>query len=936
MKRKIFLIFLLYYIVLYAGNTGKISGRVIDAVTKQPLQGVTILVSLSLEQFSLEDLMNMSTDVVSKNTFGAKTDSKGSFIILNIPPGIYDVKATMIGYVPTTVTGVKISSDLTSTVDIILNETSLQTQTVVITAKQPTVRKDLTSTQTNVDDKQIKALPVENISQILTLQAGITQGAGGDLHIRGGRSNEISYNINGVSTVNPFDNTKSVEIATNAIQELTVVSGTFNAEYGNALSGIVNAVTKEGTTKYMGNISFYLSDKVSVNDDIFYNIKKINPINQYVGEFSFSGPIPYLENYLTFFLSTRYDNDGGYLYGKREHNPSDYFIKDPLNPKNIQIYSTGDNKIVSMNPNSYLSSTFKLTFKPISTIKINYDVIFSNQKYKTYDYDFKYNPDALYNNYKWGLVNSLELRHALSDRTFYTFRVSYSLNDSKRYLYPLLDKNGNEVSYYPTRNWADLKPDSRYLPDNFQNTPASYTFLVGGTQNWHNYQRTTTYRAKFDITSQVDNHNEAKFGLVYNYYILDYDNFKVIRDNLSSEPYIPDPTSPFRNRYTRKPVEFSSYIQDKMEYESIIINAGVRMDYFNPDSKYAVNDLYPSPNQPDLPANIDKSSLIKKAQDKTRFSPRLGISFPITERGIIHFSYGHFYQMPPFAYLYANPDFKYNFKLGDPTFGNANLNPEKTVSYEIGLQQELAPMFSMEVTAYTKDVRDLLALQKIRTSATNQYYKYVNKDYANIKGFVLSFNKRRTESDIFGFTIDYTYQVCEGNETNSDAFFLDMNSGRQTEKIPVYLDWDQTHVLNGTATIGKIGDWNITFVGSISSGLPYTPTLIDTKIPLRTNSERKPTLYKLDFMADKTLKLFGYDVTFSLKVYNVLDIKNELYVYSTTGRATYDLNQLLVTVKATNELAKVVPGLHSADEYFKNPTYYSEPREVRLGMSVNF
>lgn len=933
--KKTLLFILLTYCLIYAGVTGKISGRVVDA-TGQPIQGATIIVTLSLDEFSLEDIMNLSADFVAKNTYGAKTDAKGNFIILNIPPGLYDVKATMIGYTPTTVTGVKVSSDLTSKVDFVLNETSVQTQTVVITAKAPTVRKDLTSTQTNVDDKQIKALPVENITQILTLQAGITQGAGGDLHIRGGRSNEISYNINGVSTVNPFDNSKAVEIATNAIQELTVVSGTFNAEYGNALSGIVNAVTKEGSQKYMGNISFYLSDKVSANDDIFYNIGKINPANQYVGEFSFSGPIPYLENYLTFFASARYDNDRGWLYGKREHRPSDRFIKNPQNPKDIKIISTGDNKIVPMNPSENLSTTFKLTFKPISTIKINYDVVYSNQNYKTFDWDLKYNPDALYNNYKWGLLNSLELRHALSDRTFYTFRASYSLNDSKRYLYPLLDASGKEVDYYPTRNWTDLKPDNRYLPDYFSNTPANYTFQVGGTNNWHNYQRTTTLRFKFDITSQVDNNNEVKFGVVYNDYKLDYDNFKIIRDDTLTLPYIPDPTSPFRNRYTRKPIEFSAYIQDKMEYESIIVNAGVRLDYFKPDALYSVNDIYPSPNQPDLPNSVDKNSLLKKASDKTKISPRLGISFPITEKGIIHFSYGHFYQMPPFAYLYTNPDFKYNLKLGDPTFGNANLNPEKTVSYEIGLQQELAPMFSMEVTAFSKDVRDLLALQKIRTSATNQYYKYVNKDYANIQGFVVSFNKRRTENDIFGFTLDYTYQVAEGNETNSDAFFFDLNSGRQTEKIPVYLDWDQSHVLNASVTIGKIGDWNLTFVGGVTSGLPYTPTLIDTKIPLRTNSERKPTLYKLDFMADKTLNLFGYNVTFSLKVYNLLDIKNELYVYSTTGRATYDLNQLLVTAQATNELAKIVPGLHSADEYFKNPTYYSAPREVRFGMSVNF
>ena len=151
------------------------------------------------------------------------------------------------------ITNVRVSSDFTTRIDAQLLTEAINLGTIVIEAERPLIRKDLTSSQTSIDESQIKTLPVENISQILALQAGITKGSGGELHIRGGRSTEIAYNVNGVSAINPYDFGRTVQISTNAVQELSVVSGTFNAEYGNALSGIVNTITKEGGSKYKGH-----------------------------------------------------------------------------------------------------------------------------------------------------------------------------------------------------------------------------------------------------------------------------------------------------------------------------------------------------------------------------------------------------------------------------------------------------------------------------------------------------------------------------------------------------------------------------------------------------------------------------------------------------------------------------------------------------------
>jgi outer membrane receptor protein involved in Fe transport len=893
----------LYSINLYAGITGKIAGKVIEAGTGEALIGINI--------------------VIQGTTQGAASDADGNYVINNIEPGTYSLIFSGIGYQKKTITNIKVSSDFTTRIDVQLQIEDINLQAVVVEAERPLIRKDLTSSQTSFDDSQIKSLPVENISQILALQAGITRGSGGELHIRGGRSTEVSYNINDVSAVNPFDFGRTVQISTNAIQELTVVSGTFNAEYGNALSGIVNSVTKEGGSKYSGSLSYYTGDYISSAKDIFYNIDDINPINNQVVEGTFSGPVPFLDDKFSFFLSGRYDNDKGYLYGIRQHTPFDSLSRDPLRADVLNIAQTGDNSVISMNPSIDINATAKLTFKPLPVIKINYDVIYSNSDYQSYDHDFKYNPDANYQRFQWGLINSLEYRHAVSNSTFFSLKGSYSVYDFKRYLFPLLDASGNEVSFHPGMDIGLYSADPRYQPEDKNNSYSSYTFVSGGTQPEHFYQRSYTTEIKFDITSQITTQHEVKFGLKSKWDTMDYTYFEILRDrNRYLTPTIPNPVSQKGSIdiYSRSPQQFSGYLQDKMEFDNMILNAGLRMDYFNSNAVYAPDQFKPTQNLTD-------------AEGKFTISPRLGISFPITDRGIIHFSYGHFYQLPPYRFLYTNPDFE--DIANEPVYGNANLNPERTVTYEIGLQQQLDESIAFNVTGFYKDVRDLLAIQQIRISSNSIYQKYVNKDYGNIKGITFSINKRKMNEDLFGASLDYTFQFAEGNETGADAFFIDLQSGRQSEKIPVPLGWDQTHTLNGVISFGNSKDWNATITASLASGLPYSPRLYEQQIYLRTNSERKPFYASVDLLFNKSFEITKTSsVTIFLKVFNLLDTHNERFVYDDTGRASYSLEESKGGPQATNLISQKYPSIKSANEYFNRPNYYSTPREVRVGFSI--
>lgn len=913
-------LFLILPGLIFAGTTGKIAGTVTDADTGDPLPGINI--------------------IIEGTSLGAATDLDGGYVINNIPPGNHVVIASGVGFQRKRFVDVKVVTDFTTRLDFTMSTESIEVETVVVQAEAPLVRQDLTSSYTSIDAETIETLPVESITQLLTLQAGITQGVGGELHIRGGRSSEIAYSVNGVSISNPYDNTRTVGIATNAIQELSVVSGTFNAEYGNALSGIVNTVTKEGGSNYSGSVSFYTGDYVSSRDDVFFNIDDIDPLNNYVAEMTLSGPFPMTSDKVSFFFSGRYDKDKGYLYGIRQHLISDSTFKDSFNPNNIQVVANGDSSVVAMNISEGFSGTGKLTFRPISTLKINYDFIYSVGEYKPYVHELKYTPDAVNTRKSWGLLNILEIRHAISNSTFYTLRGSYNIDDFKRYLFPLLDADGNEADFYAGQSLDGLRPDPRYEPD-YKSTvePAPVAFRTGGTYEGgnqsHFYQRSYILGGKFDMTSQINKNHEVKFGGQVRSYQVDYNYFEILRDTVRNLTPAIAPTNSNRNNfYSQKPLEFSLYAQDKMEFDKLILNVGLRYDYFDANAQYSTNTFYPTPNMPGIPSTVNRDDLLADAEPKHQLSPRVGVSFPITDRGIIHFSYGHFFQLPPLRFLYSNSEFEFSF--GTPTYGNANLNPEKTVSYELGLQQQLSDNVAFNVTGYYKDVRDLLAAQRIRISGDQVYDTYVNKDYANIKGVVFSLTKRRTPNDMLGVTLDYTFQVSEGNDVSADAFFLDISSGRQSEKIPVFLNWDKTHQLNTTVTIGAPNDWNATLVAKIGTGLPYTPEVFDKQVSLVPNSDRRPAIAQVDLLAEKTFQLYGMNLTVFAKVFNLFDILNENVVYANTGRATYTLEETRGPAIETNRIAKRIPEVKRAEEVYNRPNYYLSPRQVRLGISIDF
>ncbi|MDZ7268977.1 MAG: TonB-dependent receptor [candidate division KSB1 bacterium] len=884
----------------FAGTTGKIAGKVTDRKSGEPLPGVTI--------------------VVAGTRLGTVTDHEGKFIILQVPPGIHTVRASLIGYQEMVYESVRVSIDLTTPLDFQLGETVLELgQTVTVVAQRPLIQKDLTSTSNTVGAETIAQLPVDNLSEVVNLQAGVVEG-----HFRGGRSGEVAYLINGIAVNDVYSGSFALQVENNAIQELEVISGTFNAEYGQAMSGVVNVVTKEGGEQFHGSLSSFLGDYVSTHDDIFWNIGAFNPIYNF--EASFSGPLPRLGNKLTFFAAARAYHNEGALYGRRVFWPSDssnfpgnavrdWYIE--ARGRGYRFLSDADFQrladslkasadFVAMNPNRRLTGQLKLVYQPAASVKIDYEGLLQQRDFREYDHSFRFNPDGNSRRKQRAWSSALAVTRVFNSRTFLQIKGAAFNTDYRQFVHenPL---------------------DPAHVNPELLNAASGNAFRTGGEQMWHFYRNTRTHIGKLDFTWQATSRHLLKMGLETRRHRLWLRAFEIrLNRDTGFKPHVPQQTNNVSNNdmYLRRPYEISAYVQDKMEFDDLIVNAGLRFDYFNANGR--VPDDFGAPNLAGLLQTGGTGQL----------SPRLGLAYPITDRGVIHISYGHFFQIPNFAYLYSTPEFEiyptqYYGSTPPPertpnVIGNAALKPQHTAIYEIGLQQQLGEAFALDLTAYAKDIRNLLGTEILYTVTGIRYARYINRDYGSVRGFTVSFEKRRFNG--LAATVDYTFQIARGNASDPNSAYLDVQANREPNKELVPLEWDRTHSLNVTLTAGDPARHSLGVIGKFGSGLPYTPTAQNVRTGVE-NSERRPNFINFDLYVSKNVRRAGLQSTVFVRVYNLFDRKNELQVFSDTGRANYSLSALT---------GGTILGLNTAQEYFTRPDFYSEPRQVIAGVTVEF
>ena len=854
--------------LIHAGVTGKIAGKVTDANTGEPLLGANV--------------------IIEGTTMGAATDAEGDYFIINIPPGTYNLKVSMIGYTSQALVDVAVNIDRTTNIDFSLESGSISTNEVVVTAQKPVIRKDLTSSIVEINSKEIDVSPQHDVQSMLKQQRGILLGynhlgkeglaetntPSDELHIRGGREGETAFTLNGIVVTDPmWGGAQFIQnSAGKYIQEFNTLAGTFNAEYGNAMSGVINVAAKRGNqNKYNADLSLY-TDK--------FGIDRYDQ-NTMQGALGTGGPVPFTNGNLTFYVTGERKLSDGYLYGYNYPNWIDSEGKD-VDP--TTKLPAGNGEKVSLDRFDYWNTTLLLKWAVTPNFIVTGFGSLGNLRNDSYSNTYKYNRDGSPYNKSDEKFFNLNITHALTKDTYYEIGLAKQVHTRFLGVYDSWAKYAQTLeSFDPSGNFSVIGED-----------------WIWQNENWS----VNTLRVAF--ASQVNKTNFIKVG--GNLRLLDIDY----------ESRNPNETGSYWVNYSHKPKEINGFIQDKMEFSEIglIINVGVRIDSWDPDSPYFT----------DIVNTLDLKTA--KSTVKTKVSPRFGVSYPISDKAAFHFAYGHFYQMPTYFNLYGSqrylthpddkdwdkyPQFRgMNFPYtsegsGNTRLANTNMEPEKTVAYEAGVQLKVSDDISLDVTAFYKEMTNLVGVRYIEaanygTGATLSD----NFDYANAKGIELVLNKRF--SNYFSLRANYTYSNSLVTSSSPWAQLQIQNPTFRTFTS----DWDRPHTFNLDLYVSLPKICDVSVSGNFQSGLPYT-------IKTEPNTERMPYIESIDLKLSKKFSLFGTTPQVYINVLNLTDRKNIYSVYANSGKPDLPLG---------------IPRTPSNLNVYDIPTNYSPGRQIYLGFTL--
>ncbi len=930
-------VFTFFVSPLRAGNTGKLAGIITDAETGKPLPGANIVVSARW--------VNGQEIPLSVPT-GAASGLDGTYYILNLRPGFYTVEVSFIGYRPKKFTKVAITVDKTTRLDIALHSEVYKGETIQVVAYRPAeVEKDLTATKQvyNVEDVQAIA-GVANLNDILQLQADVV-----DDHFRGGRVGEATYLFGGGLVVNPINNSRAFSPIVTALDQVEVYTSGFSAEYGNAQSGVVNMIPKEGGSRWQSRfeaastIPYYKTWQGNPYNpkNLYFNAllshleewMKENPTNPgkplYDLGYGF-GPT-YLPVRIVWppVFYTRDDSlkiaglgqkayeqafrEIGMQTPKAMDKRIDFSTGGPLT-KHSTIFlaarQTTSAAIVPMpNPQTDRQVLLNWAYHPNVSNKINITYLLDfNHRYTLSNflrYMFDRSMNALY---RESLTRQYGLRwnHVYSQSTFSNVRFNILDIRSKQRI-ELMNPGEFYEEYSNGTNWTNYTAPSNHR--------------IGQPSDDYGNQNTITYNFQADVSSQLNGHNLVKTGLQFFYYDVD----------VNMDMNITTKGNYRKVKFNNFPYEGAWFIQDKMEFAGMIANLGLRFDFYQLNTKY-YGDRYSPLREPNFKLRTKMYS---------RLQPRIGISFPVSERAVFHLNYGTFTQRPNFNQLFYN---QITLNKDVDVLGNPTLKPETTNAYDFGLVYGLPLGFRLDVSAYYKDVKNLVESAYYKDKNFEEYRTYVNRDYADIKGFHVNLEKIGRHWQGY---IRYNYESAKGkssNDLNAPVIYFetpDPTYGhvRLPDPEDVYLDYDRTHkfLVNlryttpeffGPSILGQhpFGAFTVSSTYRLMTGRPYTWD--ESGQGLKYN-KRTPTEHEWKMRLQKKFVFGGTKMTLYVEGFNLLNEK--VYNYSRTFNderetARWEQGQ---NVLIYNEYA---PYTTSQAIYILS----NQPRHYRMGIIFNF
>jgi outer membrane receptor protein involved in Fe transport len=890
--------------------------------------------------------------VVLDTRMGAAVDVDGAFFIINVPPGTYTLEVSMIGYISVQQTEVRVSIDRTTPVNVELSQTEVEMEAIVVTAPRTGVKLDVSQSEVTVTEEQMAVVPlVTDVTSYMSLQAGVDVGGdeeSSEMFIRGGGNDQIGMVVDGLVLSNNltggiFGSGEDDEgdlgggpllnlVNLGAIQEVSVIRGGFNAEYGNIRSGLFNVVTKEGQRRIGASVDArygFPRQKhrgPGLYDFNNYHVRPyVDPAVCWVGTQNGDWDEYTQGQYLTFqgwnafvepFNSDEDpDNDisaeearnmyiwqhalegSGALghphegdYGNTPDWNVDLSLHGPLpllsnalgNMRyflsyryNLESY-TFPAQLDGVTTNNFLG---KIHFNISPTMKMSLQGIYGKTETaggaaggdpgRGAYFLHTTSPMDIYSR-----VLGITFDHTLGPRTFYSVRFSYVNVEN--------DQNQWRVERDPTilRNFGPFGLDEQpwgYGP--IEDPGYVYALadrqVIGGVGAADvNLSKISTFNIKADLTSQVNRHNLVQAGveLIFD----DMDVFIANRDI--------DVTGNFVNEWQSSPFRIQGYIQDKLEFNDFVANVGLRLDYNSPNSVwYGVdpyNKYFSRAFKDQFVANVPSED----AKPHTRLSPRLGVAHPITTKSKLFFSYGHFYDMAG-----AFDRFGINFGIdaaGIAGIGNPTLLPRKTIAYELGYEHELGNQYLVRLTGYYRDVTNQIgAVNYVNFDESVNYTTFSNDEFADIRGFEIEL--RKDWGNWLTGWFNYTYMVTTNGLIGREFQFQDPREQKRNSLRNPLDDLEKPlpqPYANANIRVMSPAKWGPALGGihifdrlslnslvSWNSGDYWTYAILSGD-RVANNIQWKDQ-WGFDLRISKFFNISNFDFNFFLDIRNVLDLK---------------------------------------------------------------
>jgi len=811
--------FLLLARVAPGQTTGKIAGTVTDAETGNPLPGVNILLE-GTEQ-------------------GAATDESGDYFIIRIQPGVYSVTASMIGYQAVTKTDVRVSVDHTTRIDFALQTSVIAGQAITIEAEREVISMDKSSSIEVTTPDEIDQIPLAtDINEVISLQAGMD-----GLSVRGGSLDQTQFMVDGLIMVDNRANEPLTQVNLSSVQEISVIKGGFNAEYGNVRSGLINVVTKEGNaSRYTGSVDFqyapphykHLGPSL-FSPDNYYLKPYLDPAVMWEGTNngawdeemqnsypSFAGwnsvaedraqtPEEARDQFLWLHRADGADQlapagyDGSPRAGQYGNQPDWQIDASFGGPVPVVSKAMGDLRFFASHRTNWeafglpvvrdyykeSNSLLKLTSNVTPSMKLslegnygevnsvsravdspngNNDFVRSGEDIFNADiatglaYDHRaganlYWPESLAPFDIYRTMQGISLDHTLSSNTFYSLRITHiGVQNSARG--PASWRDTSAVRSFGGLT-VDESPYGFWWEGGYQEMTDGMLYAAIGA-GVRDTSQVNTLNVKFDLTSQINKYSQIKIGLLYNYDDLNTHYGKVSQYTAGGDNW--------QSEWRYYPSRIGAYVQNKLEFEGMIANFGVRLDYNQPNTDWYTADRYSQYFRKPYKDVFTEVAPKEETKSQLAISPRLGISHPIGANSKLYFNYGHFYSMPRSEDMYG---IGYGSQAAGIDFlGNPSAEMPKTIAYELGFEQSIADVFLVHASGYYKDVtRQTGEVAYTNYDGSVDYATIENNNYEDIRGFEFRLEKRYGQW-ISGW-VNYNYMVSTAGYIGREHYFQD-------------------------------------------------------------------------------------------------------------------------------------------------------------------